>query len=170
DPSAGSGQAQGAGWIRVAKVPTTPDNQAVGFMHGLAELSASGGLPETGLVVHGTTTGTNALLERKGCRAGLITTRGFRDVLELARRSRPRAYGLTGGFEALIPRELRLEVDERIDAEGRVVVPLDLDQVRQAARCLLGRGVEALVVHFLHSYQNPERERRPAEAVREIWP
>src|SRR5436190_12949829 len=135
------------GRLRVAKVPTTPENQAVGFVNGLAELGLADGLGQVQTIVHGTTTGTNALLERKGCRAGLITTRGFRDVLELARRSRPRAYGLTGSFEALIPRELRLEVDERIDAEGRIVVPLDLDQVRAAARRLLDEGVEAVVIH-----------------------
>ena len=75
------------------------------------------------IVVHGTTTATNALLERKGARTGLITTRGFRDVLELGRRTRPTPYGLKGTFEALIPRELRLEVTERMDAEGQVVTP-----------------------------------------------
>lgn len=156
------------GRMWVAKVPTTPENQAIGFMNGLVQLDYP--LPATRVVVHGTTTGTNALLERKGCRAGLITTRGFRDALELARRSRPRSYGLTGNFEALIPRELRLEVDERMDAEGRVVRPVDLGQVRRAAEQLLAQGCDAVVIHFLHSYQNPEHERQALEVVRALWP
>src|SRR6266446_8600652 len=121
---------EATGLVRVAKVPTTVANQAGGVQGALA--SAAVGPAEVGVIVHGTTTATNALLERKGARTGLITTRGFRDVLELGRRTRPTPYGLKGNFEPLIPRDLRLEVDERVDAEGLVVTPLALDQMREA--------------------------------------
>ena len=84
------------------------------------------------MIVHGTTTTTNAILERKIAKVGLITTKGFRDSLELGRRTRPKPYGLTGSFEPLVPRELRLEVPERMDAEGEVVTPLDEAAVKAA--------------------------------------
>ena len=120
--------------------------------------------------MHGTTTATNALLERKIARCGLITTRGFRDVLELGRRTRPHAYGMIGSFEPLISREHRLEVTERIDAAGKVLTPLDEDGVREAVRRLQEMDVEAVVIHFLHSYINPAHEERAAEIVAEMWP
>ena len=93
-------------------------------------------------IVHGTTVATNAILERKGAKCGLVATRGFRDALELGRRTRPNRWGLTGSFEALIPRELRLDVTERIDAQGRVVVtPLDEDEFRQRGDHAPRRGL-----------------------------
>jgi N-methylhydantoinase A len=157
-----------SGQVRLAKVPTTPENQAYGVIAALEEAGIA--LNELALIVHGTTTTTNALLERKLAKTGLITTRGFRDVLELGRRTRPRPYGLTGWFEPLIPRELRLEVSERMDAEGIPVVPLDETAVRSAVSRLLEAGCESLVIHFLHSYINPAHERRALEIAREAWP
>ena len=157
-----------AGDVRLAKVPTTTENQAFGV---LAALERAGVDPASlDLLVHGTTTTTNALLERKLATTGLITTRGFRDVLELGRRTRPRPYGLTGWFEPLIARELRLEVSERMDAEGRVVVPLDEAAVAAAARELIALGCESVVIHFLHAYRNPEHERRARRIVAALWP
>jgi N-methylhydantoinase A len=156
------------GVVGVAKVPTTPDDLARGFLHAL---ELAGCAPDRlAIVVHGTTIGTNALLERKGALCGLITTRGFRDSLELGRRTRPHPYGLTGSFEPLISREHRLEVPERIDAEGNVLVPLDDAAVRQVAMILREAGVEALVIHFLHSYANPAHERRAKEVAQAVWP
>ena len=159
---------QAAGDIRVAKVPTTADNQAFGVLAALEQTGVP--LSEVGAIIHGTTTTTNALLERKFSTAGLITTRGFRDVLELGRRTRPQPYGLKGRFEPLIPRERRLEVPERMDAEGEVVVPLDEDAVREAAEQLFAMGCESLVIHFLHAYMNPAHERRAAEIATGVWP
>ncbi len=156
------------GDVRIAKVPTTADNQAFGVLAALESGGVS--LADTATINHGTTTTTNALLERKISRCGLITTMGFRDVLELGRRTRPKPYGLIGSFEPLIPRERRLEVDERMDAQGRVVVPLDEDGVRRAAEALREMDCESLVIHFLHSYRNPAHERRAAEIAAEIWP
>ena len=96
--------------------------------------SAETGFPvgDIDLIVHGTTTTTNAVLERRLARTGMITTRGFRDVIELGRRTRPQPYGMTGTFVPVIPRNLRLEVSERVEASGAVRTPLDEDEVRAA--------------------------------------
>ncbi len=156
------------GSIRIAKVPTTAANQAGGV---LAAIAAAGTTPAAlDLIVHGTTATTNAVLERKLAKVGLITTEGFRDVLELGRRTRPRAYGMTGSFEPLIPRELRREVPERMDARGAVVTPLDETAVEREVRALLAEGCEALVIHFLHAYANPAHELRAGEIARALWP
>ncbi len=156
------------GEVRIAKVPTTAENQAFGV---LAALDAAGVDPAMlAAIVHGTTTTTNAMLERKIAKVGLITTRGFRDVLELGRRTRPTPYGLKGKFVPLIERHLRLEVDERMDADGRVVVPLVEAQVTAAAEQLIALGAESVVIHFLHSYLAPAHETRAAELVRAVWP
>lgn len=157
-----------AGDVRLAKVLTTGENQAYGFLSALE--AAAVDPSELDLIVHGTTTTTNALLERKIPRCGLITTRGFRDVLELGRRTRPNAYGMLGRFDPLIPRECRLEVDERMDAQGLVMRPLDEEAVRGAAEALRALGCVSLVIHFLHAYANPVHEQRAAEIAAEVWP
>ena len=156
------------GTVRLAKVPTTLDNQAFGV---LAAFEAAGqDLADIGLIVHGTTTTTNAVLERKLARTGIVTTMGFRDVLELGRRTRPQPYGMTGRFVPIIPRDLRAEVPERMDARGRVLTPLDEPALRAALADLLAKGCEALVIHFLHSYANPAHELCAAEIAAEVWP
>ncbi|QYX57239.1 hydantoinase/oxoprolinase family protein [Roseovarius sp. SCSIO 43702] len=154
--------------VKLSKVPSTLDNQAFGVLAALDE--AGSDLSTLDLVVHGTTTTTNAVLERKLSRTGLITTHGFRDVLELGRRTRPRAYGMTGQFTPLIPRDLRLEVPERMDAAGHVVTPLDESAVAEAAQTLLDKGCESVVVHFLHAYANPAHELRAGAILRALWP
>ena len=159
---------QATGAVRLAKVASTVQNQAFGVLNALREAQTDLGALD--LIVHGTTTTTNAVLERKLSRTGLITTQGFRDVLELGRRTRPQAYGMKGQFRPIIPRDLRLGVPERMDAAGRVVTVLDEDAVREAGRALLDAGCEAVVVHFLHAYANPGHELRAAEVLREFWP
>ncbi len=154
--------------VRLAKTPTTVENQAFGVLNALEEAGAA--LDAIDLIVHGTTTTTNAVLERRLSKTGLITTEGFRDVLELGRRTRPQAYGMTGKFRPIIPRDLRLEVPERMDAAGEVLTPLDEDAVRAAVKTLLAAGCESLVIHFLHAYANPAHERRAAEIAAEVWP
>lgn len=154
--------------VRLAKIPTTADNQAIGVV---AAIDAAGVSPaDLDLIVHGTTATTNAVLERKTARVGLVTTSGFRDSLELGRRTRPHAYGLGGTFEPLIPRELRLEVSERLNARGEVITPLDEDELAERVRILVAAGCEALVIHFLHAYANPVHEIRAGVIAREIWP
>jgi N-methylhydantoinase A len=157
-----------SGEVRIAKVLTTPENQAFGVLAALD--AAQVALKRLESLNHGTTTTTNALLERKIARCGLITTQGFRDVLELGRRTRPEPYGLLGSFEPLIPRQFRLEVPERLDAEGEVVVALDEAAVIAAMAELAAAGCQSLVVHFLHSYRNPRHEVRVLELAREHWP
>lgn len=156
------------GDVRVAKVPTTVDNQSYGVMSAIAAGEVS--LDGIGSIVHGTTTTTNAVLENKVAKCGLITTKGFRDVLELGRRTRPKPYGLIGEFSPVIPRELRMEVPERMDATGNVLTPLDEQAVVDAMKALTEEGCEALVVHFLHAYRNPAHELRVLEIAKEHWP
>jgi len=156
------------GKVRLAKVASTIENQAFGVMQALAEADTA--LGDVALIVHGTTTTTNAVLERKLSRTGMITTAGFRDILELGRRTRPQPYGMKGHFVPLIPRDLRLEVAERMDHQGRVVTPLDEDAVREAGKVLLDAGMESVVVHFIHAYANPAHEQRAAEVLAEFWP
>jgi len=156
------------GAVRVAKVATTLPNQADGVLAAFDAVGVS--LTDVDLIVHGTTTTTNAVLERNLCKTGLITTAGFRDVLELGRRTRPNAYGMTGQFMPVIPRDLRLEVAERMDALGRIVTVLDEDAVRTAVARLIDLGCESLVIHFLHAYANPAHELRAAEIAASIWP
>ena len=159
---------EASGTCRVAKVPTTRGHEAEGFLDGIRQ--GVGELVAIATIVHGTTAGTNALLERKGARTGLITTAGFRDVLEMRRRDRPRTWGLRGGFEPVVPRDLRLEVPERTLADGTIRLPVDLDAVRRAADELLARGAAAISVVFINAYANPTNERQAAAALRALWP
>src|SRR5262249_48033826 len=110
------------------------------------------------------------VIERKGARCALVTTRGFRDVLELGRRDRPHMYGLTGVQNPLIPRDLRFEVDERLDHQGGIIRPLDEDGLRGLGRQLRDARVDSVVVSFLHSYANPAHEEQAAAILREIDP
>ena len=153
---------------RIVKVPSTRGEEARGFMNGIARVGA--GAEAIATIVHGTTVGTNALLERKVAKTGILTTRGFRDVLEMRRRDRPQTWGLRGRFTPVVPRELRLEVDERVLADGTVHTPVDLAQVRSQAQALRDAGCEAICVFFIHAYANPANEQAAVEAVRSLWP
>lgn len=157
-----------AGTATVAKVPSTPQNQAEGFLTGLE--AGTGSLDRLATVVHGTTVGTNALLERKGAATGIITTAGFRDVLEMRRRDRPRTWGLWGTFEPVVPRDRRLEVAERTLADGTVRLAIDPEEVKDAARTLIERGCEAVAIVFINAYANDTNERAALAAVRSVWP
>ena len=117
---------------QILKVPSTPHDPSVGLLNAL---QAAGLRPdELDAILHGTTIATNAVIERRGARCALITTRGFRDLIELGRRDRPTMYGLEGSHEPLVPRDLRFEVDERVDYEGQVLVPLDEAGLRAVAQ------------------------------------
>ncbi|MDE0794697.1 MAG: hydantoinase/oxoprolinase family protein [Alphaproteobacteria bacterium] len=161
---------EATGECRVAKVPSTPDDQSRGFIEGVVAGAEESGIPALANVVHGTTVGTNALLERKGAKAGLITTAGFRDILEMRRRDRPEIWGLRGSYTPVIPRDMRLEVEERVLADGSVRTPVDIDAVSKAVADLLAAGAEALAIMFVNSYANPENERAAYEAAKAVWP
>ena len=122
------------------------------------------------LIVPGTTTTTNALLERKLSKTGFITTKGFRDVIELGRRTRPNSYGMLGKFVPIIPRDLRYEVNERINASGKVIKSLSEIEIINATKKLLKLGCESIVIHFLHSYANNQHELMALEIISKIWP
>ena len=158
---------EATGIARVGKVPSTRGAEAVGFAAGIKGLAA---LPDISAIVHGTTVGTNALLERKGGRAGLITTAGFGDVLAMRRRDRRATWGLLGNFVPVIPAAMRIEVAERTLADGAILTPVDPLEITRAAHLLLEMGAEALCIVFLHSYANPANERAALEAARAVWP
>lgn len=158
---------QNSGRVLTAKTPSTPADQSIGFIRGLG-LAAS--LADIGIVVHGTTVGTNALLERKGARTGLIATEGFRDVLEMRRRDRPQTWGLRGTFKPVAERQDRLEVSERTLADGTIEQPVDEAGVEAAARALSEAGCESIAIAFVNAYANPENEQRARAAVARVWP
>lgn len=159
---------ESTGKVEISKVPSTRGDQSVGFMAGIRAKVPD--LASVATVVHGTTVGTNALLERKGAKTGVITTRGFRDVLEMRRRDRPTTWGLWGTFEPVVPRDLRLEVAERTLADGTIHTAVDLDQVRAAAKTLIEKGCEAVALIFVNAFANDANERAAAEALRAVWP
>jgi 5-oxoprolinase (ATP-hydrolysing)/N-methylhydantoinase A len=149
------------GEVRLHKCLTTPDDPSAGALDGLGELlSAAGlGMGDLGALVHGTTLVTNTMIERRGARVGLLTTRGFRDILEMGTEQRYDIHDLFLQFpEPIVPRGLRREVSERMSRDGAVVVPLDLEQARTELRHLVDDGADAIAVCFLHSYKNPAHE------------
>lgn len=159
-------ESSGKSWI--AKVPSTRGREAAGFLNGIRH--GTDDVSAIVTIVHGTTVGTNALLERKGGKAGVIATEGFRDVLEMRRRDRPQTWGLWGQFEPVVPRERRVEVRERVLADGSVRTAIDPEEVKARAREFIAQGVEAVAVTFINSYANGENERVAAEAIRSVWP
>ena len=161
------------GHVLVAKVPSTIDDYSRGIVEGLRALLVEHDLAGDRIaeVVHGTTIASNAILERAGARTGLITTRGFRDVLEIRRLRVPRLYDLTWQKPPpLVRRALRVEVDERVSAWGKITRPLDRDSLVAAVERLLAEGVEAIAVCLLNSYANPVHEHAIAAYLREAAP
>jgi len=166
-----------SGSVAVHKVPSTPDEPERAMVTGLAELCTNAGLSPSDVtgVFHGTTVATNAVLEHKGALAGMITTRGFRDIVHIGRHQRPLHYSVMQDIpwqaRPFVRRRHRKVVTERIvPPTGEVLTPLEEEEVRAAARELRDEGVEAVAVCFLFSYLNPEHERRAAAIVREEMP
>ena len=156
------------GALALHKVPTTPQDIALGL---LAALRRSGvAAADIAEIAHGTTVATNAVLERKGARTGLLTTAGFRDLLELRDGGRRSLRGRQAAFEPLVPRHWRHEVAERLDAAGAVIEPLHEDEVKTASEVLRREGVEALAIAFLHADRNAVHERRAREILGGLWP
>ena len=156
------------GEARAIKTPTTWPDPAEGLLAGL--LQAVPDLRHVAAVIHGTTIATNAVLERKGAPVALITTRGFRDVVEMRRRQRPQTYGLKGNFVPLVPRHLRFEVDERISADGSMVTALDEEGLRKVLQAVRAQRVEAVAVCFINAFANPVNEERAHAIIAAEWP
>lgn len=160
------------------KSPTTPEDPSVGCLNALAKAAGVYGhslasfLENVELLIHGTTLATNTLINRDGAKTGMITTKGFRDVLEIRRgykNIRTSMYNVfVPPYEPLIPRALRLEVDERMLYDGQVHTQLRENEVQKAAAQLKEKGVESVAVCFLHSYANPEHEERAADISRDV--
>lgn len=166
-------QGQGTGRLITHKRLTTLHNPAEGALEGLATICSQAGvrLADVSELVHGTTLVTNALIERRGSPTGLITTRGFRDALEMGTEQRYDIFDLFARYpEPLVPREWRLEVGERIDADGGVVRPLDPAEVLARGEELVSAGVQAIAIVFVHAYRNPEHEREARRVILERWP
>jgi N-methylhydantoinase A len=151
------------GSVTLAKSLSTPQELARGVRDGLRKSHAP--LPETTSLIHGSTVVINAIIERKGARTALLTTRGFRDVYEIGRINRPESFNPRfRKHRPLIPRELIFEIDERVLADGAERTPLDEQQVREVARILREEEIEAAAIVFLHSYRFPKHEQR-AKAI-----
>ncbi len=161
------------GWMEVGKRLTTPDDPSRAVQEGFEEILRKSGKAagEVSLVVHGTTLVTNTLIERKGAKTGLITTQGFRDVLELGNEVRYELYDLSlDKPEPLVPRHLRKDVSERTTAQGEVLAGLDPDEVRRIARYFREQGVASIAVCLLHSYHNGGHENRVRELLQREFP
>lgn len=156
------------GRIEIWKTPSTPDDPSRGIAEVVAQgLDRVGGqLAALSFFGHGTTVATNALIQLRGVKTALLTTDGFRDLLEIGRQKRPSLYDMFAEKpEILVPRNLRIDVVERLRADGSVETPLDLEQVRQIAKELVRQGVEAVAVCFLYSFIDSRHERAVAEEL-----
>ena len=166
------------GRVETWKVPSTPDDPSRGIAQGVEEgmrrvAPQATERPAAPIVYfgHGTTVATNALIQHRGAKTGLITTDGFRDLLEIGRQKRPDLYDLQADKpKTLVPRDLRLEVPERVRHTGEVDTPLDEDKMRAAAKALKAAGVKAIAVSFLYGFIRPEHEKRAVAILREEVP
>ena len=161
------------GEIQINKCLTTPGDPSDAVEHGIKEMEqkTSGFVQKLDEVIHGTTLVINSIIERKGAKTGLITTKGFRDVLELGREIRYAPYDIFAEFpKPLIPRRFRLEVDERLRTDGTVLKPLDPEEARKAVHKLIEMGVESIAVCLLNSFENPAHELMIKEIIQEESP
>ncbi|MDC3425952.1 hydantoinase/oxoprolinase family protein [Aquibacillus sp. 3ASR75-11] len=157
------------GGIEVAKSHTTPPN----FEQGVIDVLEKSGIDQKAIstFIHGTTVIINALTERKGAKTGLITTKGFRDILEIARGNRPDLFNIRYKKPSpFIDRFLRKEVDERLNYKGETLAPLNKDQVKEVIEFFKKEKVEAIAVAYLHSYVNPDHEKETIKLIKELWP
>ena len=163
----------GTGEFRTVKVSSTPKDPSIGFLRAIERVVSEAAVnpEEVAQISHATTVGTNAIIQNKIAKSAFITTKGFKDILEIQRQSRHSLYDLFFDKPApLIPRYLYYEVTERMTAEGEVLKPLNEDEVRQAAQQIKKEGVEAIAVCFVHSYINPSHEKRAGEIIKEEFP
>jgi N-methylhydantoinase A len=163
--------------VVVTKVPSTPQDQSQGVTDGVLQVCRMAGIApgDIDMLFHGTTVATNMVIERKGAEVGMLTTRGFRDILHMARHKRPHNFSLQFDVpwqsKPLVKRRNRLPITERLmPPSGEVAVPLDEAEVREAAELFKKRGIDAVIVGFLFSFLNDSHEKRAVEILREVLP
>ena len=167
----------GPGEVYVHKVPSTPADQSIGVLAGIDEICKIAGIStnDVDLIVHGTTVATNITIEHTGAQVGMLTTRGFRDILHIARHKRPYNFSLQFDVpwqsKPLVRRRNRIPITERLSApDGKIETPLDEDEVRAAAELLKERGVDAVIICFLFAFLNTTHEQRAKAIVQEVMP
>jgi len=162
-----------SGNIWFHKCLTTPTDPADGALNGIKTILKKGEikLEEISLAIHGTTLAANALIEQRGAKTGLLTTKGFRDILQMGKEQRYDIYDLFLKFpDPLVPRRWRRGISERLDSKGKIIEPLNLKELRKEIKFLIEEGVESLAVSFLHSYVNPSNERQVASLIEDEFP
>src|SRR5699024_1783323 len=162
-----------SGEVLITKVPSTPNNPSVAVVNGLEEITEKSGISteDISFFIHGSTVATNALLEQKGAKTALITTEGFRDVLEIGRQSRPKLYDFKARrSEPLVPRKLRIEVSERITGNGKVIKPINKKQIIKIANELKKDNIQSIAVCLINSFINPKHEKEIQKVIKEVYP
>lgn len=162
-----------SGEVHIHKALTTPSDPAIQALNGLETLVAKAGitLAELDAIIHGTTLVTNLVIERKGAPTALLTTKGFRDIIEIGTEQRYDIHDIFLQFPApFVPRSRCFEITERMSHDGDVIEALDLDEVEDIATRAVAQGVEAIAIVFLHAYRNPDHERRVADLIRKRFP
>lgn len=162
------------GALYKAKTPSTPEDPSIGFVTGIRRIMAENGIDPAAVshVFHGTTVATNTILEMDGASSALITTTGFKDVLEIGRHDIPRNDNLYSWVKPArpVPGQCIYEAGGRMDYQGHEIEPLDEEMVRAAARAIRARGIEVIAICYLHSYANPAHEQRSREIIAETYP
>src|SRR5699024_8976592 len=152
-----------SGEVLITKVPSTPNNPSVAVVNGLEEITEKSGISteDISFFIHGSTVATNALLEQKGAKTALITTEGFRDVLEIGRQSRPKLYDFKARKPSpLVPRSLRIEVSERISSNGEIIKPIDEQHIINISKELRKRNIQSVAICLINSFVNSEHEEK----------
>ena len=162
-----------SGALVAEKIPSTSHDPSQGIADGVALILRRAGISvgHVAYLAHGSTVATNAVLEHRGAKTGLITTAGFKDVLEIGRQARPHLYDLqVDKPDPLVPRDLRLEVRERVLADGRTFIPLEVGDVEEVLAVLKQAGCDAVAICYLHGYRNPEHEKLTQDIVCRAMP
>src|SRR5699024_7365521 len=161
------------GDILVTKVPSTPENSAIGVMDGVKQILTENDIPtdDISFFTHGSTVATNTLLERKGAKTALITTKGFRDILGIGRQTRPDLYNFRARRpDPLMPRNLRFEVDERVNAEGTIIKDFNRKDIEDLIGMIKENHIESLVICLINSFLNDENEIKLRDMLAEEFP
>lgn len=157
----------------ITKVPSTPDNPSLAVLNGIKQITAEIGIEneEISFFIHGTTVATNAMLEQKGAKTALLTTKGFKDVLQIGRQTRPKLYDFQArNTKPLVDRNIRIELDERVDVMGNIIKDIDENEVKTIAEKIKAENIESLAICFINSYVNPDNEKKVKEIFTKIIP